>query len=193
MLSVVKIPSACPVFAGVTDSRCCSCCLWSSSCRRTFLLLVSSNCSDWRNCAFCLQLARLRSAGVLGYDVFANATYKHCVTKQQFALPADSAVLTERFRWQNAGSLYFSCSEGALLLLAPCVWIWFITAWTIRDKSVGKLPVLSADEFKDCCLALLQGCREDWILIPIPIPYPYPWESPWESPYPRQPCFIDVE
>ena len=132
-------------------SRCCSCCLWSSSCRRTFILLVSSNCSDWRNSAFCL-LARLHSAGVLGSDVFG--TYKHCATKQQFALPADSAVklLTERFRLQNAGSLDFSCSEGALLLLALCVWIldYTVTAWTIADKSVGKLP---DDDFKDCCLA----------------------------------------
>ena len=40
--------------------------------------------------------------------------------------------------------------------------------------------------------ALWQGCRGDWILIPIPIPYPYPWESPWESPYPRQHCLVDL-
>jgi len=41
-------------------------------------------------------MARLRSAGVLRSDVFANATCKHCATKQQFALSADSAALTER-------------------------------------------------------------------------------------------------
>jgi len=71
--------------------------LHSGSCLRALRLPVSSDCSKLRKSAFC-QLERLRSAAVLHCDDEDDDTYKQCAIKQQFALPAESALSTERFK-----------------------------------------------------------------------------------------------